>query len=300
MGDPHRVPEHARLLESLGFDYLAWGEHIFIKPGLRPSSPALPFLAVAAGATQRLRLLTSITLLPIYHPILLAKEVTALDIASNGRFTLGVGVGGEYPEELQVMGVDPKDRGRRANEILQVMKRLWTEPQVSHQGAFFQFEEMVLNPRPVQQPHPPIWVAGRKAPAMRRAARWGDGWYPYFYTPEMYRDSVQKIDEMASEQGRDLREFQWACMVHGCLADSREEAISIAAEALGGRYSSRSRWHELAEKYTVAGTPRDCIERLTQYIEAGVRHLIFSWVGPREHRERDLDTLAREVLPHLR
>ena len=158
-----------------------------------PTHTALPLLAVAAGATERIRVASTIVLAPFYHPTVLAKLATTLDIASGGRLTLGIGVGGEYPVEFEAAGLNVRQRGRRTNECLEALRRLWTEENVSYQGRNFRLDDVTLLPRPTQQPHPPVWVSGRRDAAMSRAARYGDGWMPYFYDPARYRDSVEKI-----------------------------------------------------------------------------------------------------------
>ncbi|MEK7806465.1 MAG: LLM class flavin-dependent oxidoreductase, partial [Chloroflexota bacterium] len=190
---PEEIPGQARWMEELGYDYFAAGEHFMRGSPPAPSHAALPLLAVAAGATDRIRLLSSILLAPFYHPTVLARLTATLDIASGGRLTLGVGVGGEFPVEFEAAGLKVNQRGRRTDECLEVLRRLWTGQAVTYQGRHFQLSSVMINPPPLQQPHPPIWVSGRRDAAMLRAAKYGDGWMPYFYDPERYQDSVAKI-----------------------------------------------------------------------------------------------------------
>ena len=197
----------ARWLEGLGFDYLAVGEHFIRGNPPSPSYAALPLLGVAAGATERIRLLSSVLLAPFYHPTVLAKLATTLDVASDGRLTLGVGIGGEFPVEFKAAGLNVKHRGRQTDECLEVLRKLWTEECVTHKGRHFQLDNVTLSPRSVQDPHPPVWVAGRRDAAMVRAARFGDGWLPYFYSPERYQESLEKITAIASQDGRDMSRF---------------------------------------------------------------------------------------------
>ena len=128
------VTAEARWLEDLEFEYIAAGEH-FMRgqpPGVTHAS--LPLLAVAAGATENIRLLTSILLTPFYHPLMLAKLTTTLDLASSGRLTLGIGVGGEFPAEYQAVGIDVKNRGRITNECLYLLRKLWSGTPVTYQS----------------------------------------------------------------------------------------------------------------------------------------------------------------------
>ena len=287
-------------LEGLGYEYLAAGEHFMRGNPPGPTHAALPLLAVAAGATENIRLLSSILLAPFYHPLTLAKLTNTLDIASGGRLTLGVGVGGEFPMEFEAAGLSVRERGRRTNECLAALRRLWTEQEVSFAGRHFPMQDVTVNPPPTQQPHPPIWVAGRREAAMRRAARYGDGWLPYFYSPERYRDSVAQIADFAQARGRDLAAFQWAFFPYIALYPTEAEAAEKAATALGGRYLYGGDFLNIVRNYCLLGTPEMCIQRLQEYIDAGARHIIFSVACPREDRVRHIETIAAEIIPHFR
>jgi len=297
----------AQLLEELGYEYAGSGEHFMRGNPPGPSSAALPVLAVAAGATSRIRLLSSVVLLPFYHPTILAKLTSTLDIASGGRLTLGVGVGGEFPVEFQAAGISAKQRGGRSNECLEVLKRLWTQEHVDYQGRYYKLNDVTIVPPPVQQPHPPIWVAGRREAAMRRAVRYGDGWFPYLYSPERYRDSLTAIKALAQEEGRDLSDpstslrtgFQWANFQFISIYDTREEAAQVAARSLGMQYLYSGNFMDIVGQYCVLGPVKECIRRLEEYVDAGARHFLFSWACPHEDRPRHIETVAREIIPYF-
>ena len=226
----------ARWMEELGYEYISCGEHFMRGDPPGPTHAALPVLAVAAGATENLRVLSSIILTPFYHPLVLARMTATLDAASNGRLTLGVGVGGEFPVEFEAAGLNVNQRGRQTDECLTVMKQLWTGRRVSFSGRHFQMANAMINPTPVQRPNPPVWVSGRRDAAMARAAKYGDGWMPYFYDAPRYADSVQKIKGFASEAGRDMANFQWAHFPYVSIYPTEQQAAEVAAEQLGGRY----------------------------------------------------------------
>ncbi len=291
------IAAEARWLEELGFEYISVGEHFMRGSPPGPTQAALPLLAVAAGATDRIRLLSSILLVPFYHPLMLAKFAATLDIASRGRLTLGVGVGGEFPVEFEAAGLNPRQRGRRTDECLEAVRLLWTQDNVSFQGRHFQLNDAAINPRPHQDPHPPVWVAGRRDAAMRRAVRYGEGWLPYFYSPERYVDSVQKIHSFAAEEGRDLSGFHWGLFPYISLYPTEEEAANVAAEALGGRYLYGGDFLNIVRNYCLLGSPEQCAERLQEYIDAGARHIVFSIACPREDRERHIDEIANRLIP---
>jgi len=293
------IAAEARWLEDLGFEYLSVGEHFMRGSPPGPTHASLPLLGVAAGATDRIRLLSSILLVPFYQPLVLARMTASLDIASGGRLTLGVGVGGEFPVEFEAAGLSVRQRGRRTDECLEAVRRLWTEESVSFQGRHFSLSDASINPFPTQDPHPPIWVAGRRDAAMHRAVRFGDGWFPYFYSPERYLDSVQKITAMAEEEDRDLSTFQWAYFPYISIYPTEAEAAEVAATALGGRYLYGGDFLNIVRNYCLLGTPEACVERLRQYIDAGARHIVFSVACPREDRVRHIETIAAEILPHF-
>ena len=298
--DVEETAAEARWLEDLGYEYLGCGEHFMRGNPPGPSSAALPVLAVAAGATTTIRLVSSVILLPFYHPTILSKLTSTLDIASGGRLTLGVGVGGEFPVEFQAAGISATQRGRRADECLEALKRLWTQEKVSYDGRYYKLDDVTIAPSPTQQPHPPIWVAGRRDAAMARAVRYGEGWLPYLYSPERYQDSVEKISSLAFEHGRNLSEFQWANFQFISIYDTREEAAQVAARSLGMQYRYSGDFMDIVGAYCVLGPVEECIRRLQEYVEAGARHFLFSWACPPEDRPRHIETVAKEIIPHFR
>src|SRR3954453_17516021 len=173
----------ARALESSGFDYACAGEHVSFNV---PVGNSFVSLSVAAGATSRIRLMSTIVLAPLYPAALLAKLGAALHVASGGRYNLGVGVGGEMPKEFAACGVPVHERGARTNEALEIIRLLWSTDRAAFRGRFNSFDGVTIAPR---RDHPPaIWVSGRSDAAMRRTARFGDGWLPYMYPPERFAD----------------------------------------------------------------------------------------------------------------
>ena len=298
--DVGETVRQARWMENLGYEYFSVGEHFMRGDPPGPTHAALPVLAVAAGATDQMRVLSSIILTPFYHPLVLARTTATLDAASGGRLTLGVGVGGEFPVEFEAAGLRVNQRGRRTDECLEVMRKLWTGEKVTFSGRHFQLTDAMINPSPVQKPNPPVWVSGRRDAAMARAAKFGDGWMPYFYDAPRYRDSVGKIKGFAAEAGRDISGFQWAHFPYIAIYPTEQQAAEVAAEQLGGRYLYGGEFLDIVRKYCLLGTVENCIEQLQEYIDAGARHIIFSISCPREDRERHLETIAKELIPHFR
>ena len=144
----------ARRTEELGFDVLGCGEHVMFHG---PIGNTFVQLAAAAGATERIRLMSTIALLPLYPATLAAKMGAVLDVVSNGRYLCGIGIGGEFPPEFEACGVPVRERGARTTEAMQVIRRLWNEREVTFHGRFNTLNDITLDPPPVQRPGPPLW-----------------------------------------------------------------------------------------------------------------------------------------------
>ena len=286
------VAEDARVAEALGYHFVVTGEHFFF---YGPIGNGLIQLAAAAGATQSIQLMSTITLVPLYPAPLLAKLVSTLDRVSQGRFHLGVGVGGEFKKEFEALGVPVKERGRRTDEALTVMKKLWTEDDVHFDGRFTQLPGVTLDPKPLTDPHPPIWISGRSEAAMRRCAEHGNGWLPYMYTPEMVADSRRQIDAHA---GSRAAEIESGLFIFFAVHEDRETAIEMAAKRLSKQYNQD--FSKLVHRYALAGTPDDCKARLREYLDTGVRTVILNSACPNAYMPDNERLLAEEVLPAFR
>jgi probable F420-dependent oxidoreductase len=301
--DAGQVPALAREAEALGFDRIAMGEHLMDGRPPRPTHLALPLAAAAAGATRRLRVMTGIVIAPLYHPVLLAKLVSTVDLVSGGRLDFGIGIGGqrETRAEFEAVGVPVETRGGRTDEMLALMKRLWTEDRVTHRGAFFEVQDATLLPRPAQAPHPPIWVAGRSDAAMRRAARLGDGWFPYLVSLDRLRASNEAVRRHAAAAGRDLRGFRWGLLQPTAIASDRREALALAVAGVGQRYATPGRSaEEIAERLCLAGTPEDCLAGIQARIAAGTRDFVLGFLAADDDRRlQQMELFAKQVLPYV-
>ena len=298
------VVEFARKAEELGFDRITTGEHIMDGNPPRPTLLNIPLMAAAAGATRTLQVMTGIVIAPLYHPVMLAKLVTSLDIVSKGRLDFGIGVSGQRGTrvEFDALGIPVQTRGRRTDEMLEVMKRLWTEEHVTHQGRFFHFEDVTLLPRPQQQPYPPIWVAGRSDAAMQRAALHGDGWYPYLFTVRRLKATNDTVRQMATDAGRDLTGFHWGLNQPTAIAEDRAEALATAVAHVGHRYVTPERSAEdIAQALCITGTAEDCIKAIEDRIDAGVRDFMFGFLSAdAAGMYRQMEIVARQVIPYFR
>ena len=204
-------------------------------PGGRfPHSPDTPYLepvavlAAAAMATERARLGSSVFILGHRHPVVMAKMLTTIDALSNGRLICGVGVGW-WEEELTALGVPFKQRGRHADEILKILKTLWTSDHPTFDGEFFRFGDLGFQPKPVQKPHPPIWVGGNSPGAFRRVVTYGDGWHATYLQPAELQASLDKLRAAAAAAKRRFDTIELSMRVRntGMLSTSRQEVIDL-------------------------------------------------------------------------
>lgn len=282
----------AETAEELGFDSLWVGDHIaFAVPILDP----LLQLAQVACFSRRLTLGTSVYLLPLRHPVLVAKQVATLDLLSGGRLVFGVGVGGEFPGEYAACGVPVGERGARLSEALALLRRLFRGESVEHRGRFYPIPATRLRPPPLQPGGPPIWCGGRSDAALRRCGRMADGWVSYVVTPSRYREGLETIAKAAT--GREIERFGTGHLLFVRIDDSSESALDAAAAHLSERYAMDFR--EAARRYAALGRPEDVAERIDAFREAGVRHLVLDPVGPVAERDEQLARFAAEVRPLL-
>ena len=285
--------ERLARLEELPIDALWMGGHV---ASTNPSPEVMMALAVLAARTQRVRVGTSILLLPLYAPAIVAKQVADLDRVTGGRVTLGVGIGGEYAGEFRACRVPIEERAPRTDEAIPLLRRLWTGEPVTHDGRFYAMDDVRIHPAPAQPGGPPIVVAGRQLPAMRRAAHLGDGWMPYLYSPRRYAESVAVIREHAERGGRSLDRFEWCAFVFVGLHGDGEQARDDAARFLGGTY--RQDFRKMVEHVAAVGDVDAVTASLKQFVDAGARHLIFAPASP--DPGATIERLFDEVVPRLR
>lgn len=273
---PHIGPFHdgqsmvrfARAAEEMGYDSVWGSDHIvfptgyqskypysetgdFPLPGQVPWVEEVTSLAFVAGATSRIRLGTSILVLPYRNPVMNAKTLAAVDVLSGGRLICGVGAGW-MREEAEAMGMPFDDRGARTDEHIELMLAIWTQDEASYDGRFYKLPPVLSEPRPLQKPHPPVWVGGHEPGALRRAARYGDGWHAYRLRTDEVEEKSRYIRRKAEELGRDPKAIGLSVRAPLVLADS---SMSIDR--------------------AFAGTVDDVKSQLAAYRDAGVEYVVF-------------------------
>ena len=192
-----------------------------------PVPEVMTSLAAIAARTQKLKFGPSVLVLPYRTPVVAAKEMATVDWLSRGRLFPAVGVGVELPREFDASGVPFKERGRRTDEAIRILRLLWTQDEVTYQGEFFKLDRVTVFPKPWQTP-PPIWIGGKSEAAQKRTARLGDGWIPSFITPEEFRVGVQKVQELAATERREVPEDHFGTLINYAVAPSEAEAFAMA------------------------------------------------------------------------
>jgi alkanesulfonate monooxygenase SsuD/methylene tetrahydromethanopterin reductase-like flavin-dependent oxidoreductase (luciferase family) len=260
--DPGEIPTLAARAEELGFDLVAAGEHVLFGS---PTANAFVTLAAAAAATRTVRLVSAVTLLPLYPPVLAAKMAATLDRVSGGRFALGVGVGGENPAEFAACGVPVSARGRRTDEALPTVRAYLAGETVTVEG-----EPTRLDPLPVGPV--PIWVGGRSEASMRRAGRAGEVWMPYLCSPDRVRRGLRLANDVAAEQRRPA--VTGGLLAWSAVAPTRAEARTLAVGTLQRIYGQDM--DRIVDACVPHGTADDVLARFGEYAAAGAEQILFA------------------------
>ena len=222
----------ARQAEELGFESCWVPEHTIvpaqtdskypgtpdgsIPPSMDDMADPLIALARASAVTSTIKLGTSVSLVPEHNPLLMAKQIATLDRLSNGRFIYGIGAGW-LKEETEIMGGDFEHRWGQSREAVMAMKELWTKDEAEFHGRFYDFPLVKCSPKPLQKPHPPVYLGGSAARVFQRVVAYGDGWMPVRVNPEQVRAGRAKLDELAEAAGRDPKSIR--LMVYNLPAD---------------------------------------------------------------------------------
>ena len=286
----------AQRAEALGFDSIWATDHIAFQ---NPILEAVVALSTMAGWTERIALGTGVLLLPLRHPSLVAKQIASLDFLSGGRVILGIGVGGEGAKDFDAVEIPRSERGARCNEAIEVLRRLWSEQPASHKGRFFQFEDVRMEPPPVQPGGPPLWVGGRSKAALRRVAERAEGWLAYFVSPDRFRRDWATVTELADAAGRDPARLTPAFTAAIAMDADAAKAQVRLAEHLSKRYGMNFE-PERVRSLAVAGTPADCCDRVAEYVDAGATSFVFLLTGPVEAMTEECDRIFEEIARPLR
>ncbi|HEY7163132.1 MAG TPA: LLM class flavin-dependent oxidoreductase [Candidatus Binatia bacterium] len=258
-----------------------------------PTLDPIVFMAYMGSRLRNMKFGTSALVLPTRHPVILAKQLATLDFLCQGRLLLVVGIGGDGSQDLEAVGVRKEERGKRADEAIVLMKKLWSEDKTTFRGKFYATEELALFPRPAQRGGPPVWIGGRSTAAFRRAGRLGDGWLASSVTPDEVAVGIEAIRTAAEQAGRYVPDDHYGVLVPCCFASTPAEALTIAGPAI------RRRDDIPPETYSALGTPEQVLDRLGDYVRAGATKFVMRPYGRKELIRDQVKMFAQEIIPAL-
>jgi probable F420-dependent oxidoreductase len=257
-----------------------------------PTPEVMTTLAAVAARTTRLKFGPSVIVLPYRTPVVAAKEMATVDWLSRGRLFPAVGVGVELPREFEASGVPFRERGRRTDEAIRVIRMLWTQDEVTFQGEFYKLDRISVLPKPWQSP-PPIWIGGKSEAAQKRTARLGDGWMPSFITPDEFRAGVERVQELAAAEGREVPADHFGTLINFALAESPEQGQTLAAP-----FIPRGRVDDATLRQCTAFGPAEVVAgKIEEYVKGGGSKFILRPMCPSEMMLDQLARLAAEVIP---
>jgi probable F420-dependent oxidoreductase len=302
---------YLRRAEALGFEAAVTIDHLLTTPPAYTCTWLEPIalLSALAGVTERIRLGTMVLVLPLRNPVYFAKEWATLDVLSGGRSILGVGVGWAE-EEFALMGVPRHERGRRTEEALELIRSLWAGDRVTYEGRILRVRDLTIEPKPIQTPHPPIWIGGGSqpfekiygqhvldvTPVLRRVARYADAWVPHSSaTPEMVEGDWAVIDRVAPEFGRKAADIGvvYSNFVYVLGPGERPATAAPRFQLFSGM--DLEYWQE----HYLLGEAEAVAERINRRIAAVGGRVDWVVLNPVDWDREQLERLAAEVLPRV-
>jgi probable F420-dependent oxidoreductase len=289
--DMEHIRRFAVRAETLGYDSLWLQERII---GDFTMLEPVTLLSYVAGITTRLKLGTSVILLPLRNPVQLAKAYSSLDVMSGGRAVLGVGLGGGHlGSHEDVLGYSREGRVTRFNEAVQIIKLLWTEPKASFQGHYWNFKEISMEPKPLQKPHLPILFGGHHDNALRRAVKYADGWMGAgSSSAASFIREASRIRKFLDEAKRDPASFHVSKRVYLAVDKDKARGEQRIREWFSRRYKNA----DLGPKVSIWGSSAECAEKIREIVHAGAQHIVFN---PMFDEMEHLEICAKEIMPQL-
>lgn len=289
--DMEHIRSFAMQAETLGYDSLWLQERII---GDFTMLEPVTLLSYVAGITTRLKLGTSVILLPLRNPVQLAKAYSSLDVMSGGRAVLGVGLGGGHlGSHEDVLGYSREGRVTRFTEAVQIIRLLWTEPKASFQGRYWNFKEISMEPKPLQKPHLPIIFGGHHDNALRRAVKYADGWMGAgSSSAAFFIREAARIRDFLDEAKRDPASFHFSKRVYLAVDKDKARGEQRIREWFSRRYKNA----DLGPKVSIWGSSAECAEKIQEIVHAGAQHIVFN---PMFDEMEHLEICAKEIMPQL-
>lgn len=266
---------------------------------------AMTTMAYLAGKTKSITIGVACLVMPCRNPIYAAKQAATLDVLCDGRLVVGVGLGSKATREsseFDVFDVPIKGRGNRTDDYIKAMKAIWEQPMASYEGKYVRFKNAEIYPKPVQKPHPPVWVGGWMDQAAVRAGRYGEGWIPGWLSPKEMARGCEILRKTAEENGRDPSKITIAVEKLAAIARTRDDAMKLALPTI--RESSHTYERDVdniqfALDRHIIGSVDDVQRRIDEFIEAGVQHFELKLIYPdMETMLEEMALWSKEITPH--
>lgn len=289
---PAAICEFAERAEDLGIDSIWLSDHVVSR---QPQLDIACVMAMFAARTTRIKMGPSVLTLPARDPVQVARTYATLDYLTGGcgRVIMAVGLGSD-PRDCLACGIPAEERGARMEEGVDVLRKLWAGTRVSHHGKFYNFDDVTIEPRPAKGKLD-VWIGGRSTAALRRTAKYGDGWFPSFITPEEFKTGLQQLIALGAQRGRqiDTGEAGVVLLTHATHDQSRAEAIAQLV------YANFQLPPESMAARSAIGTPEECVEKIRAFVDAGCTKFVLFPIVPPEELVAQIELFGKEILPRF-
>ena len=289
--DPNFLRRLVELGDKYGYDSIWLSDRIVSD---RFSLEPMVALSMVAAWSERMKFGTSVLALPLRNPVVLAKQIATLDFLSQGRCFPAVGLGGEETEEYEACGVPKEDRSKRTDEAITLMRRLWEEDNVTHEGQFFTCHNVSITPKTCFKPSPPVWIGGRSPAAARRVGRVGDGWLVSGATTGEISHGRDIVFETADKYEREIEEDHIGMLLGYYICPDRDKAVAQTHQ-----FVTRHRPDVNFTEYSALGDADEVCEVIQRYVDAGASKFVVRPLCAGEESVEQLDIMGEQILPRF-
>jgi probable F420-dependent oxidoreductase len=288
--EPEALCRYAEESEAVGLDSIWLSDHIVTR---NPTLDITCLFAMIAARTKRVKMGPSVLTLPARHPVHVAKTYATLDYISNGRMVMAVGSGSDL-RDLVASGVPTEERGKRLDEGIEILRKLWTQSHVTHHGKFYHFDDVTIEPKP-RKGSLDIWIGGKSDAILKRVVRLGDGWFPALTTPGEFKRDMAKIAAFGEEQGRQMNPREAGILLLTHVADNRDAAWKTVAPYLQGLPMAPE---DVADRCAV-GSADECVEKIHRFVEAGCTKFVLRPACAPAEVMSQIELYGSKILSHF-
>lgn len=288
---PETICAYAERAEDLGIDSIWLSDRIVSRPSLDVAC----VMAMFAARTKRIKMGPSVLTLPARNPVEVAKVYGSLDHMTGGRRRVIMAVGlGSDPHDCIACGIKPEERSARLEEGVEILRKLWSESNVTHRGRFYSFDNVTIEPKPVGGPLD-IWVGGRTPPALKRTAKYGDGWFPSFISPEQFTEGMARVQSMAAEHGRTIDAGEAGVVLLAHVTNDRSEAEAVTQQVARAVNAPP----EAMASRAAIGSAAACVAQIKAYVDAGCSKFVLFPLGAADQLVPQIEAYGKEIIPQF-